>query len=426
MNVLIMGASGLLGHKLVEALQRSGHSLIAAGRSMPHGMEKDAFLHVDFAEPPSVQWWIPKLAGIDVVVNAAGIFRERGPQTFEAVHLRGPAALFEACKRAGVGLVIQVSALGSDAAARTPFHTSKRAGDESLRVLGIPSIIAQPSLIYSSEGASTQLFHRLAASPVLLLPPGGQVQPVHIDDVVAGIVKLIARPFPESATVAFVGPVSLSLRHYLATLRLGLGFARPTLWPTLPAGSFRLLGRLAGWLPASLLNRDSVDMLLRGNTANAEPFARILNREAVPPEAFVEKPRAPALRAQAILGLMVPLTNAAVAAVWIWTGLVSLGLYPVAQSLQLLADFGLHGGMALWALYTAAALDLLLGVLTLTAHGQLRRSTLVFQLLLIIAYTVMISATMSHWWLHPFGPLSKNLPMLAGIALLLVCNQRRA
>jgi len=38
----------------------------------------------------------------------------------------------------------------------------------------------------------------------------------------------------------------------------------------------------------------------------------------------------------------------------------------------------------------------------------------------------MISATMPHWWLHPFGPLSKNLPMLAGIALLLASEQRES
>jgi hypothetical protein len=166
-------------------------------------------------------------------------------------------------------------------------------------------------------------------------------------------------------------------------------------------------------------------MLLRGNTADPLPFARLLGRGATPPQAFVDSGRAPALRAQAVLGLAAPLMNAAVAAVWIWTGLVSLGLYPVAQSLQLLSDFGLHGGPAVLALYAAAALDLALGVLTLAARGRLRRWTLTCQLLLIAAYTVMISATMPHWWLHPFGPLSKNLPMLAGIALLLAWEERR-
>src|SRR3982751_4670205 len=175
MRILITGASGLLGRGLAQALRRAGHSVIAAGRSPPAGLEGVAFLKVDFAGLPDAQWWAPKLAGVDVVVNAAGIFREGGRQSFEAVHARGPAALFEACAHTGVGLVIQVSALGSDAAARTAFHRSKHAGDQALRALGIASAIVQPSLIYAPGGASTQLFHRLAVSPMLALPLGGQV-----------------------------------------------------------------------------------------------------------------------------------------------------------------------------------------------------------------------------------------------------------
>ncbi len=418
----------MLGRALVHSLRAAGHSVLATGRSAPAAGKGEAdFLRADFAELPDANWWEPRLAGINVVINTAGIFRESGRQTFEAVHAHGPAALFEASARAGVRLVIQVSALGSDAAAQTAFHRSKREGDEALRALAIPSAIVQPSLVYSPEGASTQLFHRLAVSPVLVLPRGGEVQPVHIDDVVAGVESLVAKPPAGCATVAFVGPVPLSLRDYLAALRkgLGLGPADPSMWFTLPAGVFRVLGRLAGWLRSSLLNRDSVDMLLRGNTADPQPFARLLGRGAMAPQAFIGRDRAPALRAQAVLGLAAPLMNAAVAAVWTWTGLVSLGLYPVAQSLQLLSDFGLQGGVAVLALYTAAMLDLALGVLTLAARGRWRRRTLLFQLLLIAAYTVMISATMPHWWLHPFGPLSKNLPMLVGIALLLAWEQRR-
>jgi uncharacterized protein YbjT (DUF2867 family) len=424
MNVLITGASGLLGRELAQTLQRAGHSVMAAGRSPPSGLKGASFLKADFAELPDARWWESRLTGVDVVVNAAGIFRERGRQTFDAVHARGPAALFEASARAGIGLVIQVSALGSDAAATTGFHLSKRAGDDALRALALPSVIVQPSLVYAPEGPSTQLFHRLAASPVLALPSGGQVQPVHIADVVAGIEAVIAQPPAGPVTVPFVGPEALSLRAYLAALRRSLGLPAPVAWLTLPPVVFRMLGHVGGWLRSDLLNRDSVDMLLRGNTADPAPFARVLGRGATPPGSFIDRASASPLRAQAVLGLALPLMNAAVAAVWIWTGLVSLGLYPVAQSLQLLSDFGLQGNIAVLALYSAAALDLALGVLTLAARGRLRRWVLSCQLFLIAAYTVMISATMAHWWLHPFGPLSKNLPMLAGIALLLAWEQR--
>ena len=40
------------------------------------------------------------------------------------------------------------------------------------------------------------------------------------------------------------------------------------------------------------------------------------------------------------------------------------------------------------------------------------------QLALILFYTIVISFRLPEFWLHPYGPLLKNLPMLAAIWLL--------
>ena len=37
---------------------------------------------------------------------------------------------------------------------------------------------------------------------------------------------------------------------------------------------------------------------------------------------------------------------------------------------------------------------------------------------LIVLYTVIISWRLPEFWLHPYGPLLKNLPMLAVLLLL--------
>jgi hypothetical protein len=108
----------------------------------------------------------------------------------------------------------------------------------------------------------------------------------------------------------------------------------------------------------------------------------------------------------------------ALALMWLWTAIVSFGLYPVADSLALLARVGLHGALALVALYGAAALDLALGVLTLAAPARWRRPVWLAQLALIAAYTVLVSVFLPEYWLHPYGPISKNLPLAALVALL--------
>ena len=110
-----------------------------------------------------------------------------------------------------------------------------------------------------------------------------------------------------------------------------------------------------------------------------------------------------------------PILRLSVAAVWIVTGIVSLGLFPVDESLALLARTGLHGTPARVALYGAAVLDLALGIAVLCWRSPwLWRA----QLVLILGYTAIISWKLPEFWLHPYGPISKNLPMLALLWLL--------
>jgi hypothetical protein len=104
---------------------------------------------------------------------------------------------------------------------------------------------------------------------------------------------------------------------------------------------------------------------------------------------------------------------------------VSFGLYPVQDSHALLARVGLHGGMATLALYGAAIFDLVLGVLTLACPARWRRLVWLAQLALIGGYTVLITFFLPEYWLHPYGPITKNLPILACIALLWALEPRQ-
>ncbi len=103
------------------------------------------------------------------------------------------------------------------------------------------------------------------------------------------------------------------------------------------------------------------------------------------------------------------------AAVWLVSGALSLGIYPRQASLEMLAAAGLHGLAALAALYGGALLDILLGILTL-----LRPAALLWriQAAVILVYTAIITVALPQYWLHPFGPVLKNLPILVLLWLL--------
>lgn len=107
---------------------------------------------------------------------------------------------------------------------------------------------------------------------------------------------------------------------------------------------------------------------------------------------------------------------------WIFTAIVSFGLYPVEDSLALLERAGVPTVLQPTALYGAAALDLLLGVLTVA--GRRRRLVWLAQLALILAYTIIITLRLPEFWLHPYGPVLKNLPIVAAIWLLLAFEER--
>jgi hypothetical protein len=103
------------------------------------------------------------------------------------------------------------------------------------------------------------------------------------------------------------------------------------------------------------------------------------------------------------------------ALVWLVTGALSLGIYPQQESLLLLERVGLRGDIALLVLYGAAALDLALGWLTLARPAPWLWKT---QAALVIAYSLVIALYLPEFWLHPFGPLLKNLPILLLLWLL--------
>lgn len=423
MNVLITGATGLLGASCARALVAQGHRVVAAGRSgdAPHGM---AALQVDFSQVPDASWWLPHLQGIDVVINAVGIFQESAQNTFEALHARAPIALFEAAVQAGVGLVIQISALGSDAQAQSGFHQSKHLADEALRRLPVRSAIVQPSLVYTPFGPSASLFNRLAALPVAVVPrEGGAVQPVHLDDVTEAILALVQSPASGSLTVAAVGPQPLSLGDYLQALRAAMGL--PRAWHVEVPGVWMVAGaRAMEQIRNGIVSADAVRMLLRGNTASPGSMTALLGRAPRSVKAFLSPHESQAVRERSQLAVWATLMKWSLAVVWILTGLVSLGIYPVEQSLELLSDFGLHGDMALVALYTGGVLDLALGLLVLLAPAAWLKWVWRAQLAVVLTYTAMITLRIPHWWLHPFGPVSKNLPFLAGVGMLMVLTRR--
>ena len=254
----------------------------------------------------------------------------------------------------------------------------------------------------------------LASLPFTPVPGRGLqlVQPIYIDDFVAAVVKLVESDVMVGRRVPLVGPEPLTLIELLRRLRMSMGL-RPARVLHVPLWLMRWAARLAELSPRSLLDRETLQMLEAGNTASAETTCSLLGRSPRNVEAFIEPHARVPMASAARLQWLLPLLRITIALMWLWTGVVSLGLYPVQASYELLAQVGLSGRAAVAALYGAALLDIAFGVATLTMRK--RRTLWVLQLATIIAYTALITVYLPTFWLHPYGPILKNLPVVAAI-----------
>ncbi len=159
-------------------------------------------------------------------------------------------------------------------------------------------------------------------------------------------------------------------------------------------------------------------MLARGNVSDPGPLTAALGR---PPrglrQALALQPAGNADRTAARLFFVRPLLRWTIGLLWIATALLSFGLYPVEKSRELLAPLGLTGALADVALYGGAAIDLLLGALLLLRWRPVVVGAA--QLATMAVFTLLALGLPADYWLHPFAPILKNLPIAASILVMI-------
>jgi uncharacterized protein YbjT (DUF2867 family) len=287
MKILVCGASGFVGRHLSSALRNNGHTVIRGIRK-PTQPEDIA---VDFCQNTTKDTWLPKLAGIDAVVNAVGVLRDSANQPMKLLLEQTPIALFSACKEAGVKRIVQVSALGIDQGIETPYFQYRRAPEAFLNALpeDMKFLILRPSVIYGEDGVSAKLFRLLAGLPLHTLAAGGnqRMQPVHIDDICEAATRWLADNDAQSQTVTCVGQEATDMCGMLDSYRQQLGHS-PALHLNIPAFLIGLSAKVGDFVPASPLCSDTLTMLNAGNTGDGSAFTQLLGRQPKSYRTFIK------------------------------------------------------------------------------------------------------------------------------------------
>ena len=166
MKILLCGASGFVGRHLEKALLEAGHQ-VTRGVRQPRNTNDVA---IDYRNDTEISTWIPRLSGIEAVVNAVGVLRDSKAQPMAKLHDAVPRALFAAAAQSGLTRIVQISALGVGTGIPTAYMQTKQRADDFLQTLNVDWAILRPSLIYGKDGASTRMFMLLAQLPMMMLP----------------------------------------------------------------------------------------------------------------------------------------------------------------------------------------------------------------------------------------------------------------
>lgn len=102
---------------------------------------------------------------------------------------------------------------------------------------------------------------------------------------------------------------------------------------------------------------------------------------------------------------------------WIFTGLTSVFFSPEI-GYEILASARITGLMADVSVYAGGALDIVIG-LWLLSSIRIRLCCIV-QVVIIVLYTMLLTFIDPSFWLHPFGPITKNFPITMLIAFIYI------
>jgi len=285
----VFGGSGFLGRHIVRALARDGWRIrVAVRRPDLAGFLRPLGV-VGQIEPVQANLRYPAsiaaaLEGATAVLNVAGIPRQSGRQSYEAVHVAGAEAIARAAAAAGVDSLVHVSGIGADPQSANAYISSKGRGEAAVRAASPGAIILRPSVVFGPEDDFLNRFGALArALPALPLVGGGatRLQPVFVGDVALAALAALDDPSAAGRVYELGGPEVLTLRQIAeltlhiverrrALASLPFGLAKLIAWSTEVASAL-LLGRFPP--RAMMMTRDQVELLRHDNVVSPTAIA---------------------------------------------------------------------------------------------------------------------------------------------------------
>lgn len=188
LTVLVTGATGFVGSRLIPVLARAGHRARAMTRHPDAYDGPGEPVYGDVADPDSL---VEPLTEVDVAIY---LVHSLGEADFERRDAEAARAFASAAQEAGVRQLIYLGGLGEEQDGLSAHLRSRRQVEQLLASSGVPLTVLRAAIIVGAGGISWELTRQLVKHlPAMVVPrwASTRTQPIAIDDVVrylAGVV----------------------------------------------------------------------------------------------------------------------------------------------------------------------------------------------------------------------------------------------
>ena len=277
------GATGFVGHALVQVLCAEGHwvrCLVRRGSELDlRGLTGFERVEGDVMARQSLE---EGMAGCDAVIHLVGAIREERAQqaTFERLHVRATLNVLDAAEGAGVRRFLHVSALGARASSPARYHRTKWTAEEAVRASALHWTVFRPSAIY---GRGDHFVSTLAAMvrrlPIVPVVGTGRqrLQPVAVEHVARALARALTLEATVKQTFDVGGPDAVSVVQLLDLIGHALG-RRRVFKAFVPPTVAAWLTRMPGWP----VGREQLLVLQEDTVCDARPFHAAFGIEPLP------------------------------------------------------------------------------------------------------------------------------------------------
>jgi len=205
--VLVTGATGFIGRRLVPELVEAGHKVRAMTRRPDEYDGQGEPVGADVNDPESL---VDALAGVDVAVY---LVHSLDDPDFERKDAEAARAFGGAAAAAGVRQIVYMGGLGSDDGDLSAHLRSRREVEGLLGEAGVPVTVLRAAIVVGAGGISWELTRQLVKNlPAMVVPRwvSTRTQPIAVDDVIRYLAGVIGVAETYGRIFEIGGPDQLS------------------------------------------------------------------------------------------------------------------------------------------------------------------------------------------------------------------------